>query len=231
MDFLKKFEDTQGLISTRDIQLDKYGKMYVEEQEVESLDEIQQVVDILKNNLDLWSISKIKLQLKRKCRWGGARASIIGVPFSEGLKNVIEGKRVEKSMFYIDADLTGKGLEGRLLAYYNRRDFEIDFQLWEIIPYLETYYIHGIYNLKDEVFSHFDGARIGIDEEMKEQMKWNFILPSTEQNNEYSYTKLFRLDGNILIKDAMKLMYYYLPLEDLSQEYGAYPPIIEENKC
>jgi len=228
MDFLDNFKNKQGLISTRDIKLDEYKNMYVEEQEVESLDEIKQVVNVLKNNPDLWSISKINLQLKRKGRRGGAGASIIGVPFSEGLKNVIEGKRVEKSMFYIDDDLTGKGLEGRLLAHYNRRDFEIDFQLWEIIPYLPTYYVHGIYNLKNKIFSHFDGALIDIDEEIKEDMKWCYNLPSKD----YGYRKLFRLDdGNISIEDAMELMYYYLPLEDLSREYGAYPPIKEESKC
>ncbi len=226
MDFLDNFRNEQGLISTRDIQLDEYGNMYIEQEEVESLNEIKQVVNLLKNNPYLWSISKIDLQLKRRGRWGGASASIIGIRFSEGLKNVIEGKRVEKSMFYIDDDITGKGLEGRLLAYYNRRNFEIDFQLWEIIPYLPTYYVHGIYNLKDEVFSHFDGALIDINEETKIYMKWNFNLSSKE----YNYRKLFRLDGIISIKDAMELMYYYLPLEDLSHEYGTCPPIKEEIK-
>ncbi len=223
MDFLDNFKNKQGLTSTGDIQLDEYGNMYLEEQEVESLDEIQQVVNVLKKNFDLWSISEISLQLKRKGNWSGASAPIIGVPFSEGLKNVIEGKRVEKSMFYIDEDLTGKGLEGRLLAHYNRREFEIDFQLWEIIPYLPTYYVHGIYNLEKKIFSHFDGALIDIDEETKEDMKWCYKLPSKE----YGYRKLFRLDGNITIEDAMELMYYYLPLEDLSLEYGVYK---EENE-
>jgi len=230
MDFLDNFRNEQGLINTKDIQLNEYGNMYIEKQEVESLNEIKQVVNLLKNNPYLWSISKIDLQLKQRGRRMGARAPIIGIPFSEGLKNVIEGKRVEKSMFYIDDDVTEKGLEGRLLAHYNRRDFEIDFQLWEIIPYLPTYYVHGIYNLKDEIFSHFDGALIDIDNKMKEQMKWNFIFPSTEQKKEYSYKKLFRLDGNISIEDAMELMYYYLPIEDLSQEYGTCPPIKEEIK-
>lgn len=226
MDFLDNFKDEQGLTSTKDIQLDEYGNMYLEEQEVESLDKINQLTEFLKNNPNLWSISKISLQLKRIGGGGVARASIIAVPFSEGLKNVIEGKRFEKSMFYIAEDLTGKGLEGRLFAHYNRRKFEIDFQLWETIPNLPTYYVHGIYDLKNKIFSHFDGALIYIDEETKEDMKWNSNLPSKE----YPYRKLFRLDGNISIEDARALMYFYLPLEDLNREYGVYPPIKEKNE-
>ena len=169
IEFLK---DDEGLIDTSHIKLDNNGSMFIDNIEVDSLNEAQDITSFLKSNEQLWSILKINLQ-KKEFGISGSSAPIIGVPFSYGLEKVINGSSNEKSMFYIDdSDLASKGLEGTLLANYNGRKEEIDFQLWEILPLdLPTYYIHGVYNRVSRVFTHFDGALIRIDNETKEKMK------------------------------------------------------------
>ena len=211
------------LIDTTCIVCDNSGRMFVEQKEVECVDEIREIVTFLKQKKYLWSISKIRLQKKE---FGKSRSSapIIGVSFLHGLHNVINGSKNEKSMFYIDGDVSDKGLEGRLIANYNGRKDEIDFQLWEVLPLdLPTYYIHGIYNKHKKIFTHFDGALIDINEETKQKMQWKPFIPGKD----FLYKKLFRLDGDISIKDAMEIMDRYLLLEDLNHEYGIYPPIKE----
>ncbi len=223
---IESLKDDEGLIDTLHIKLDNNGRMFINTIEVDSLSQAQELTSFLKSNEQLWSILKIHLQKKE---FGVSRSSapIIGVPFTYGLEKVINGSSNEKSMFYVDdSDLESKGLEGRLIANYNGRKKEIDFQLWEILPYdLPTYYIHGIYNRVSKVFSHLDGALIDIDNETKEKMKWEYYIP----NKEFAYQKLFKLDGKITIKDAMNMMNHYLPLEDLSREYGISPPIKENS--
>ena len=228
MNFLDKLRDEAGLIDTKHITLDQSnGTMYIEKEPVKGIREIEKIVNILKTHQDLWSKSKFFLEEQPKGVRCSAGASIIGVPFSKALENIIDGAMVQKSMFYIDDDLTNKGLEGRLIADYrkNTEKTEIAFQLWEILPFdLPTHFIHGIYNIEQQIFTHFDGALIFHDEETKNKMKWEAYIPPKN----FDYQKLFRLDGIIPIEIAMELMYNYLPLEDLSREYGAYPPIKED---
>ncbi len=223
---LRNLKDNEGLVDTSNIKLDSNGSMFIDKIEVESLDEIRELITFLKINKRLWSISKINLQKKE---FGKSRSSapIIGVPFTYGLDKVIDGSKNEKSMFYIDdQDLISKGIEGTLIANYNRRKDEIDFQLWEILPGdIRTYYVHGIYSFKDKLFSHFDGALIDLNEETKEKMKHNYFIP----DKGFPYEKLFRLDGKIMKEDAIAMMNNYLPLEDLSREYGISPPIKENS--
>ena len=230
MDFLNDLRDKEGLIDNKHITLDEYGAMYIKEEPVRGVRQIEKIINILKNHQDLWSKSKFSLEKQPKeirgIR-GGAGAPIIGVPFSIALENIINGEVVQKSMFYIDDDLTNKGLEGRLIANYRKNTIktEIAFQLWEVLPLdLPTYFIHGIYNIEQQIFTHFDGALIPHDEDIKKKMQWNAYIPPKV----LGYQKLFRLDGIIPIKIVMELMYHYLPLEDLSREYGAFPPIKEE---
>jgi hypothetical protein len=226
-DFLDKLRDRANLISTEHITLDSDGYMYVEEQLVQGTKENQRIIDILKKYPALWAKSKFLLKKRSKKTIGSGGASIIGIPFSHGIENVIAGKPVQQSMFYIDDDVTDKGLEGRLIADYRKTGqmTKITFQLWEVLPLdLPTYYIHGIYDITSRVFEHFDGALIYMDSDTKEKMKWKFHIPSKK----FEYTKLFRLDGKISTEIARELMFHYLPLEDLSREYGLYPPIKEK---
>ncbi len=218
LDFLDQYRDEDGLVSMKLVQIGKDGNMSIENQRVETPFEIEGIVDILKNDSFLRSITKIYLEKK----WDGTRsrsgAPIIGVPFSAGLQNAISGKRTGWSLFNTQSNLTEQGISGSLLANYNKRNYEIDFQLWEIILPLddETYYIHGIYNLKKNCFSHFDGALIDIDQVTKEKM---FRFPHIP-DKKFNYQKLFKLDGEIPVENATQLMYSYLPIENLSFEYG-----------
>ncbi len=224
IELLEALKDNRGLIDTTHIKLDDNGNMFIRKIEVESRYEAQELTSFLKTNKQLWSISKICVQ-KRGFGKSRSAAPIIGVPFTYGLEKVINGSRNEKSMFYIDdQDLVSKGIEGTLIANYNGQKEEIDFQLWEILPFdLSTYYIHGIYNRDSKVFTHFDGALIDICNESKEKMKWEYHIP----NKTFAYKKLFRLDGIITDKDAMNMMSHYLPLEELNREYGISLPIKE----
>ncbi len=220
LDFLDQYRDTEGLISTKLIQLDKNGNMSLENQKVETPFQIENIVEILINDEYLWSITKIYLEKKRKGIWCRSGAPIIGVPFSVGLQNAINGKREGYSLFSIEECSIEKGLSGSLCAHYNSRkkDNEIDFQLWEIVLPIDTYtyFIHGIYDLKDNSFSHFDGALIDLDVPTREKMLRSPHIP----DKKFNYQKLFKLDGKVSIENAMQLMHSYLPIEKLSLEYG-----------
>ncbi len=216
--FLKEYKDEDGLISTNVIHRGNSNTLFLDGQAVETPYEIESIVEFLKSNDDLWSITKLKIQKKREGTWSSSGAPIIGVPFSKGIERIIQGKIEGYSLFSLD-NYSEDGIpKGSLFAYYEKRSDEINFQLWEIVlPFdISTYYIHGIYNLKNHLFSHFDGAMIDLDEHTKKKLLYSPYIP----NKKFDYKKLFRLDGKISLDNAIKLMDCYLPIEALSLEYG-----------
>ncbi len=218
LDFLKQFRDKDRLISSNNIQIMEDTTLFVNEVEVEAPREIENIIDFLKEDSYLWSISKLFLEKKREGTWSRSGAAIVGVPFSKALEVMIEGKREGYSLFSLD-DFTDEGLPtGSLCAYYEKRNNGIIFQLWEIVlPFdMPAYYIHGIYNIQSRFFSHFDGAMIDLDEPTKKKLLYSPHIP----NKKSDYKKLFRLDGEISVDSALQLMNCYLPIEQLSIEYG-----------
>ncbi len=218
LDFLKQYRDKDRLISSNSIQIMEDNTLFVNEVEVEAPLEIENIIDFLKEDSYLWSISKLFLEKKREGTWSRSGAQIAGVPFSKAIEEMIKGKREGYALFSLD-NFTEEGLPtGSLCAYYEKRNTTIVFQLWEIVlPFdMPTYYIHGIYNIKSCIFLHFDGALIEIDRPTKQKMLHRPLIPSKK----FDRQKLFKLDGEIPVDKAMQLMDCYLPVDQLSIEYG-----------
>lgn len=213
---LLSYQNNEGLISTSHIKITTDGNMYIGSDEVEYIDEIKELGVFIMNSPNLWSVAKLNMQVKK---YGISRSSapIIGIPFDVALKSIIEGKTNIKSMYYLDDNIASEGLKGRLIAYNQKKGDEITFQLWQVLPCdLPTYYIHGIFDLHKEKFSHFDGALIFMDEKTKSRMMWEPFIPEKI----FPYMKLFRLDGEIDIAEAKDMMHLYLPNNELNEEYG-----------
>lgn len=218
---MQKVKNKMGeLFKVSNIQF-KDGKKYIDDIEVDYINEIRELMNFIESKPDLLNIALAQFEKKV---YGRSRsgASIIGIPFDVAIENIINGKRNIKSMYYIDDSLENEGSEGRLISYCQENDNELHFQLWQILPFnLPTFYIHGIFDISNKYFTHFDGALIDHSEKIKEKMKWEPFIP--EKN--YPYEKLFRLDGIIMIEDAKIMMNLYLPNNELNKEYGLTPPI------
>jgi|GEM_PF-4857690 len=213
---LLSYQNSEGLIATSHIKTTADGNMYIGSDEVECIDEIKELGSFIRSSPNLWSIAKFNIQIKK---YGKARSSapIIGIPFDVALQSIIEGKTNIKSMYYLDDETSTKELEGRLIAYNQKKGDEIIFQLWQVLPYdLPTYYVHGIFDLHLRMFSHFDGALIFMDEKTKSRMQWEPFIPEKK----FPYMKLFRLDGQIDTEEAKDMMHFYLPINELYEEYG-----------
>jgi len=218
---LSKYIDSDGLISLKDIVISNEGLISIDDISLKSIYENSKICDYIFKNKDIFAKTSVKLLLepKKEGKYSISAAPIIGISFQEGLKRIISGNLTLKSMFYFEDDVSEYGIEGRLIASYEKRNNEIIFQLWEITKFdIPIFYLHGVFNIDKNRFIHFDGALILMDSETKEKMKQPY-LPMSEKEKKFPYQKLFRLDGEIDIPVAMALADEFLPIEELSKEF------------
>ena len=210
--------DEEGLISTSCIQI-KNNKMFINNIEVEEVFELKKFIQLVKTDFYIWKNLKLKVQEKKNtCR---SSAPIVNIPFDKAIELIISGKRSVSPRFRIDIEYSKDKIFGILFANFRKNNELIDFQLWQIYRLddktmdIPTNYIHGIYNSKENVFIHFDGALILHDENARQEIEKGCI-----PEKRYPYTKLFRLDCNIEKEIAKKMMNVYLPVEELNEEFG-----------
>jgi hypothetical protein len=77
-------------------------------------------------------------------------------------------------------------------------------------------YIHSIYDFDKKSFRHFDGAIRAYDEEAIMQ-RWDTNLKKAGKNSEY--TKVFRIDGELSLKDWKRLIIFYFNGNPMTYEY------------
>jgi hypothetical protein len=82
--------------------------------------------------------------------------------------------------------------------------------------YYGNRYIHSIYDQDKRTFRHFDGAIRGYDEEGILQ-RWDTDLKKAGKNS--AYTKIFRIDGALSLKDWKSLIIFYFNGNPLTYEY------------
>ena len=86
-------------------------------------------------------------------------------------------------------------------------------------------YIHSIYDMNKKEFRHFDGA-IRMYDEIKILKRWETTINKAGKDSEYS--KLFRIDGNLLLADWKKLAILYYHGNPLIYEYFGVKEDFEE---
>ncbi len=214
-----KFEDSDGLISTSKITVSQ-GKMLLADEEVVEVRELGNLVLFLRDNDYLWK--NLKLKLEKKKNISTSSAPIINIPFDKAIEIIISKKQNPVSpRFRLDLEYSESSICGTLFSNFRKNKETINFELWQIYHLdnedieIPTNYIHGIFDIENDCFIHFDGALIyhsQKDRELIEQGK----IPTKKA----LYCKLFRLDCNLDKDLVKKMMSIYLPIEELSQEFG-----------
>jgi len=218
---LEEYADDKGLIQTSLITIDDHGNFWIDGIKIQEVRELKKLVNFLQSDEELWKISRIKVEEKIISSRSGA--PIINIPFSIALHKIITNQeRSIKSLFSF-YEKSPNGICGSLFAKsyksFNHaiKQFELNFQLWEFyhLDSIPTHYIHGIYNLSTNYFTHFDGALITHDEKNLIEMQ-----SGNEPNKNSPYEKLFVLNGIISTENAMTMMSSYLPIDELNIEFG-----------
>lgn len=215
---LKKFKTKEGLISTKNISFDN-EIMMIDNIEVEEIFELRQLVNYLKENQKLWNITFLLIQ--EKTYISRSSAPLINITFDKALDIILkESKLKNESLFRIDKEYSQNQIGGTLFACFERKKLEIHFQLWQIYHInnehidVPTHFIHGIFDIDKLYFTHFDGALIEHSKKYRDIIESGKIPPKTG-----NYSKIFRLDGKIDIKQAKEMMSIYLPFNELTNEF------------
>lgn len=100
------------------------------------------------------------------------------------------------------------------------KEFELEELREENAPTLEDFfgcrYVHSIYDISKKTFVHFDGAVRGYSSDLYfDRIEQNM----TEFGRRSDYTKLFRIDGKLDIKDWKNLITKYMQGNPLIYEY------------
>jgi hypothetical protein len=216
---MQKYENDEGLISTKYITVNQ-NKMLIDGEEVTEVKELRNLVSYLKNNNYLWQ--NLKLKLEKNKYTSSSSAPIVGVSFDKALEIIISKKQNPVSpRFRLDMEYSRSAIYGTLFADFRKNDREIVFQLWQIFHLnkedinIPTSYIHGIFDIQGECFTHFDGALIFHSPDDRKSIENGLIPPKKAP-----YYKLFRLDCRIEKDIAKEMMSIYLPIEELNDEFG-----------
>ena len=86
-------------------------------------------------------------------------------------------------------------------------------------------YIHSIYNVRQKIFKHFDGA-VRIYSQEGIMSRWD--MPINKAGKNTVYTKLFRIDGELALSDWKLLCIYYFRNNSLVYEYFNKKKEVEE---
>jgi hypothetical protein len=216
---LDKFEDKDGLVSTSNIRMFE-NSMLLEKEEVVEVRELKNLVLYLKKNEYLWQ--NLKLKLEKKTNLSHSSAPIINISFDEAIEIIISKKQNPVSpRFRLDIEYSEGLICGTLFANFRKNKEEIHFELWQIYHLdkedidVPTNYIHGIFDIEEDCFIHFDGALIYHTANDRKSIEQGEVPPKKAQ-----YCKLFRLDCKVTKVLAKEMMSKYLPIEELNQEFG-----------
>jgi len=215
---IHKIEDSDGLIATSEITMYQ-NSMLLENEEVIEVMELTNLVSYIKANDYLWK--NLKLKLEKKKNISRSSAPIINISFDKAIEIIISKKQNPVSpRFRLDLEYSKSSICGTLFANFRKNGDEINFELWQIYHLnkedinIPTNYIHGIFNIEQDKFIHFDGALIIHTENDRQLIQQGQIPPKRAP-----YCKLFRFDCN-LNKDLVKqMMSIYLPIEELNEEF------------
>ncbi len=221
---LEQYATTEGLIATSSLRWEGgHLRLADSSKEVWVHPVAESVADVLITREDLWRIAQLRVQTRSVIQ---ARTPIFGVPFDVALRKLLginPHQNHIKSMFQrvdaYDLESDRRGVVATLVAhlgfYHGQAGPEVSLEAWQI-PNLEaeTFYLHGIFSIRKECFTHLDGATMYHDLGSKYQLFQQGVKAKGYQKQKY-----FRLDGEIGIDDVRSLGSAFFPLEDLAAEY------------
>jgi hypothetical protein len=175
--------------------------------------ENQGVVGFLVDHSNLWNQSKIRLGgMPMIC---GAETQF-GVPFRRAVEIAMQNKSV-RSCFYKPETQNGlrcSKLIVKVTEVEDKRGDLIQLEAWQFSPTSNSaHYIHALSPDFNGYVCHFDGAIIYYSDGDLESM-----LASGQKHKGDTYTKHFRIDGQISVKDMHEIVSVFLPVKELYDE-------------
>lgn len=159
--------------------------------------------------LNLGDFSEIKLE----------RAAMYGKPFKkEWLKNL---KKVETAEHAPDqSNPLERGYRTQFIWEPLLSENKIQFSIEELPEhgdeYVCTRFIHGIYDIKSELFEHFDGA---IHIYSNDEYKIRITQHLKDHNNNYKKAKIFLINSGVNIGRGEKLISAFYRWNTMPTEY------------
>jgi hypothetical protein len=206
--------DKDGLLFSYSV-IEKNGRFFIDKYEIYPAPECRGVVEYLLQHPDLWKNSRLRYNLSDIRRKG---APIIGVPFSQAIKQALQNESgLQKSMYEIP-DWTryeGKAVIATMLVHTASSPKLIELEAWQLLDVSdETVYVHCIFDRKTGSVIHLDGATMQHTKNQRNEIRKGATKIKGER-----YRKNFRLDGKITPHQAVMLMDLYFPIEPLSREF------------
>lgn len=206
--------DKDGLLFSDYMRIEG-GRIFHGGKEVFVAPECRGCIDFLLEDISLWSVSRIRVNLtdiRMK------RAPIIGVPFGQALIKAIQLRgTLQKSLFQVAGwtEYQGKAVIATMLAHTSASLSGVEFQAWQFLDVSdETFYIHARISHDLSIVSHLDVATMTHTKQERDE-----IFAHTSKIKGQHYTKHFRLDGEVSISSAEKLMDLYFPVQELTKEF------------
>lgn len=178
---------------------------------------VNSVTEYLVRNSQLWNLASIRIASGKSIQ---GRAPMYGVPFKKAVELAIAEGFV-KSMYYIP-DQQDNISYANILLHLNKRKPSngglLQLQAWQYSPGIsEVFYIHAESENFTEYVTHLDGAIIHFQpNDIRDIFKYGNKIKGDQ------YSKQFRLDGNIPIKDMFNIISLYLPVSELVSEAFEY---------
>jgi hypothetical protein len=175
------------------------------------------VAAFLQDRPDLWRLASLRVQPSRSIV---GRAPVFGVPFSRAVQHAMRD-RLSKAVFYIpttpdQADALASQLLVRITRIKESNGPYLGLEAWEWIGAgVEVNYAHMILTQDGAFARHIDGANIKFSAESDIQA----IFASAEKRKGVVYAKYFRLDGEIVVRDAIELVQHFFQVKELVGEY------------
>lgn len=165
----------------------------------------------------LWSLASLRLRPRRSIV---GRAPVFGVPFSRAVQHAIRD-RLAKAVFYVpglpdQADGYASQLLVRITRLKEPNGPHLGLEAWEWVGEgVEVNYAHMIFAQDASIARHIDGANI----EFSAESDILAIFASAEKRKGVAYTKYFRLDGKIAMREAIELVQQFFQVKELAGEY------------
>ncbi len=175
------------------------------------------VAELLQARPDLWALASLRLRPSRSIV---GRAPVFGVPFSRAVQHAMREK-LSRAVFSVPAinDQTG-ALNSQLFVRVTRlkesNGPHLGFEAWEWVGTgVEVSYAHMILTQDASIARHIDGAGIEFSADSDIQT----IFTSAKKRKGVGYTKYFRLDGEVAMRDAIELVQRFFQVKELVGEY------------
>lgn len=222
LSIIAKFRDKHGLVPTSKLEI--FGKNAMPGLRLRAHRDIEvfphyllrRVLPLLQANRALWDNAAIDVNTGRAIV---GRIPVFGVPLLKAFKEARKSGR-QKSRFAILPvnSLSHRGFYADLMLQVHGDlqgdNLESTIEIWQSIQNVrDVYYGHAIASADGATVKHLDCATQRFSEDDK-----RLLFSKARKRKGESYTKHFRVDGELPLRTALNLMRAYFPVEELTDE-------------